>query len=100
MAGRADVAREFRMDFAELGDFVHGSLKDFFLRIEASAHGPFVEQVEERAGFVEADGFGVGKNVKSERLRSSQKVNSDVGGSVIPHEMALSAPTSEGHTAA
>src|SRR5205823_7039772 len=85
MAGRADVAREFRMDFAELGDFVHGSLKDFFLRIEASAHGPFVEQVEERAGFVEADGFGVGKNVKSDFERDAAIEKLIFGGPGVLH---------------
>ena len=60
VAGRADVAGEFGMDFAELGEFVHGGLVDFFLGVEAGAHGPFVEEMEERAGFVEADGLGVG----------------------------------------
>jgi len=50
MAG--NVAREFWMDFTELGDFVHGGLVDFFLGVEASAHGPFVDEMEERAGFV------------------------------------------------
>src|SRR5579859_3280219 len=64
MAGRADVAREFGMDFAKLCYFVHRSLKNFFLGIKAGAHGPFVEKMEERARFVEANGFGVGENVK------------------------------------
>src|SRR6266571_503902 len=61
MAGRADVTGELGMDFAELGDFVHGGLVDFFLGIEAGTHGPFVEKMEERTGFVEADGLGVGE---------------------------------------
>src|SRR6266566_3858522 len=61
MAGRTDVAREFGMDFAKLGEFVHGGLVDFLLGVEAGAHGPFVDEMEERAGFVEADGFGVGE---------------------------------------
>lgn len=65
MAGRADVAGEFGMDFAELGDFVHGGGVDFFLGVEAGAHGPFVEKMEEGAGFDEADGFGVGEDVES-----------------------------------
>src|SRR5260370_5567254 len=63
VAWGADVASEFGMDFAELGEFVHGGLVDFFLGVEAGAHGPFVNEMEERAGFVEADGFGVGEEV-------------------------------------
>ncbi len=66
MAGRADVTCEFGMNFAELGDFVHGGLIDFFLGIEAGAHGPFVEEMEERTGFVEADGFGVWQEIESD----------------------------------
>src|SRR6266550_3349882 len=31
VAGRTDVAGEFGMDFAELGEFVHGGLVDFLL---------------------------------------------------------------------
>ncbi len=64
VARRADVAGEFGMDFAELGEFVHGGLVDFFLGVEAGAHGPFVEEMEERAGFVEADGFGVREKIE------------------------------------
>src|SRR5580698_8832550 len=55
----ADVTRELREDFTDLSHFVHGGFVDFFLGVEAGAHGPFVEQVEERAGFYQADGFGV-----------------------------------------
>src|SRR6266852_5723691 len=66
MAGRADVAREFGVDFAELGEFVHGGLVDFFLGVEAGAQDPFVEEMEKRAGFVETDGFGVGEKVESD----------------------------------
>src|SRR5437588_3339710 len=47
VAGRADVAREFGVDFAELGEFVHRGPVDFFLGVEAGAHGPFVEEMEE-----------------------------------------------------
>ena len=65
MAGRADVPRDLRMNFAELRDLVHRGLEDFFLGVETSAHRPLVEQMEERAGFVKTNGFGVGKNVKS-----------------------------------
>jgi len=71
VARRTDVAGEFGVDFAELGEFVHGGLIDFFLGVEASAHGPFVEKMEERAGFIEANGFGVGENVKSDFERDA-----------------------------
>src|SRR6202171_1704309 len=64
-AGRADVAGELRVDFAELGDFVERGTVDFSLGVEAGAHGPFVEEMEEGTGFDEANGFGVGENVES-----------------------------------
>ena len=57
---------ELGMDLAELGDFVHAGDVDFFLGVEAGAHGPFVEKMEEGAGLDEADGFGVGEKVKSD----------------------------------
>ena len=60
VAGRADVSGELGMDLAELGYFVHAGGVDFFLGVEAGAHGPFVEEVEEGAGLDEADGFGIG----------------------------------------
>src|ERR1700756_3262915 len=71
MAGRADVAGELGVDFAELGDFVHGGCVDFFLGVEAGSHGPFVEEMEERASFDEANGFGVGKQVESDFWRDA-----------------------------
>jgi len=43
VAGGADVFCELGMDLAELGYFVHGGGVDFFLGVEAGAHGPFVE---------------------------------------------------------
>ena len=46
---RTDVLSELRMDFAELGDLVERGLVDFFLSVEAGAHGPFVEKMEKRA---------------------------------------------------
>ena len=64
IAGWAYVAGKLRMNFAELREFVHGGAVDFFLGVEASAHGPFVEEVKERAGLHETDCFGVGKNVE------------------------------------
>src|SRR2546425_12988858 len=54
------------MNFAELGEFVHRSLIDFFLSVEASAHGPFVNEMEERARFVEADGLSVWEKIESD----------------------------------
>jgi len=54
------------MDFAKLGDLVEGGTVDFFLSVEAGAHGPLVEEMQERAGFDEADGFGVGENVEGD----------------------------------
>ncbi len=54
------------MDLAELGDFVHAGGVDFFLGVEAGAHGPFVEEVEEGAGLDQADGFGVGKEIEGD----------------------------------
>jgi len=59
------------MDCAELGDFVERGLVDFFLGVEAGAHGPFMEQVEERAGFHKADGFCVWKKVQRDFLRDA-----------------------------
>ena len=48
----------------ELGDFVHAGGVDFFLGVEAGAHGPFVEEMEEGTGLDEADGFCVGEKVE------------------------------------
>src|SRR5215831_2292808 len=64
MAGWADVFGKFGVNPAELGDFVHGSGIDFFLSIEASAHGPLVQEMKKRSGFDQADRFCVGKKVK------------------------------------
>ena len=47
VARRADVAREFGMDFAKLSEFVHGRLVDFFLGVKAGAHGPLMDEMEE-----------------------------------------------------
>src|SRR5271154_5096000 len=64
--GGAEVFGELGMDLAELGDFVHAGGIDFFLSVEAGAHGPFVEEMEEGAGFDEANGFGVGEKIESD----------------------------------
>ena len=66
VAGGADVFRELGMDLAELGDFVHAGGVDFFLGVEAGAHGPFVEEMEEGAGLDETDGLGVGEKIESD----------------------------------
>ena len=66
VAWGADVAGKLGVNFAELGDLVHGRLIDFFLGVEAGAHGPLVEKVEKRAGFDQADGLGVGKKIERE----------------------------------
>src|ERR1700740_588610 len=66
VAGRSDVTRELGMNFAELGDFVEGGFVDFFLRVEAGTHGPFVERVEERAGFDKANGFCVREDIQGD----------------------------------
>ena len=81
MAGRADVARELRMDFAELGYFIKRRFVDFFLSVEAGAHGPFVEEMEERAGFDQPNGFGVGQNIER-----------DLGGNAAVEEFVLGSP--------
>src|SRR5579862_9898256 len=69
MAGRSDEFGELGMDFAQLGDFVEGGLVDFFLGVEAGTHGPFVEEMKERAGFDQANGLGVGKEVERDFKR-------------------------------
>src|SRR6201987_879701 len=61
IAGGADVTREFGENFADLLHFLDGGLVDLFLGVEAGAHSPFVEKVQERAGFDEANRFRVGK---------------------------------------
>ncbi len=59
------------MNFAELGYFVERGAVDFFLGVEAGAHGPFVEKMKEGAGFDQADGFRVGQNVESDFGRNA-----------------------------
>ena len=69
VAGWADVFGELRMDLAELSDFVERGLIDFFLGVEAGAHGPFVQEMEKGTGFYEADGLGVGQKIERDFLR-------------------------------
>src|ERR1700723_4457910 len=64
IAWRADVTREFGEHFADLLHFLDGGLVDFFLGVEAGAHGPFMEKVEERAGFDEANRFRIGQKIE------------------------------------
>src|ERR1700747_3514523 len=59
VAGGAGGFGELRVPFAELSDFIEGGLVDFFLSVKAGAHGPFVEEVKERARLDETNGFGV-----------------------------------------
>jgi len=66
VAGRADVPRKLGLRGGELRDLFHGRLINFFLGVEASAHSPFVKEVEKRARLNEPDGFGVGKKIKRE----------------------------------
>ena len=73
------------MDFAELGDFVHGGVVDFFLGVEAGAHGPFVEEMEEGAGLDEADGLGVGKKIESDFGRDAAIEKMIFGGPGVVH---------------
>src|SRR6266404_1627369 len=71
VARRTNVAGKLGLDFAELGEFVHGGLVDFFLGVETGAHGPFVEEMEERTGFDEANGFCVGQKIERDFLREA-----------------------------
>ena len=64
IARGADVTREFGEHFADLFHFLDGGLVDFFLGVEAGAHGPFMEKVEERAGFDEANRFRIGQKIE------------------------------------
>ena len=73
------------MDFADLRDFVHGGVVNFFLRVETGAHGPFVEEMQERAGFDQADGFGVGKQIESDLRRHAAIEKLILGGPGILH---------------
>ena len=73
------------MDLAELGDFVHAGGVDFFLGVEAGAHGPFVEEMEEGAGFDEADGFGVGEEIESDFERDAAIEEVVFGGPGVVH---------------
>src|SRR5208282_83066 len=66
VAGRADVAGKFGMHFTDLGNFVDGGVVNFLLSVEAGAHGPFMEEMEKGAGFDEADGFCVRKQIESD----------------------------------
>jgi len=47
VARRTDKFGELGMDFAELRDFIERGLIDFFLCVEAGAHGPFMQEMEE-----------------------------------------------------
>src|SRR5438874_6320054 len=68
---RTDVLGQLRMDSAELGDFVERGLVDFFLSVEAGAHGPFMEKMEKRARFDETNRFGIGQKIERDFLRDA-----------------------------
>ena len=70
------------MDFAQLGNFVQRGAVNFFLCVEASAHGPFVEEMQERTGFDEANGFRVGEDVEG-----------DFGGDAAVEELVFGGPS-------
>ena len=80
------------MDFAELGDFVHGGGIDFFLGVEAGTHGPFVEEMKERAGLDEANGFGIGKKVESDFGRDAAVEEFVFGGPGFVHGAIVDFP--------
>lgn len=80
------------MDFAELCDFVHGGGIDFFLGVEASTHGPLVEEVKERAGLDEANGFGIGKKVESDFGRDAAVEEFVFGGPGFVHGAIVNFP--------
>src|ERR1700739_2372953 len=71
VGGGTDVFGPMLMDLAELGDFVERGLVDLFLGVEAGAHGPFVKEMEEGAGFYEANGFCVGQKIEGDLLRNA-----------------------------
>src|SRR5215471_14959762 len=85
MAGRANIPRKLRMDFAELGDFVHRSAVDFFLRVEAGAHRPFMEEMEKGASLDQADRFCIGKQIKSDFRRNPAIEKLILGGPSVAH---------------
>src|SRR5579871_4181689 len=64
VAWRANEFCKLGMDTTEFGYFIHAGGVNFFLRVEAGTHGPFVEEMEERTGFDQANGFCVGKKVE------------------------------------
>src|SRR5260370_6498273 len=63
-ARRTDILRKLGMYLTQLRNFVHGGLVNLFLGVEAGAHGPFMEKMQERTAFDKPDGFGVGKEVE------------------------------------
>ena len=85
IAGRTNIASEFGLKLAELSDFLHRGLVDFFLGVEAGAHRPFVMKMEKRAGFIETDGFGVGEKIKSDLRRNAAVEKMVLGGPSVLH---------------
>lgn len=85
MARRADIFCQLRMDLTKLGDFVHGGGVDFFLSVEAGAHGPFVEKVEEGTGLDEAYGFGIREEIESDFKWDAAIEKAVLGGPGVVH---------------
>src|SRR3974377_1275003 len=64
MAWWADVSGKLGLYLSEVRNFIHRGVVDFLLRVEAGAHGPFVQKVEQRTGFDETNGFCVWKDIQ------------------------------------
>src|SRR5271154_4124237 len=71
IAWRSEIARNLGKRRADLAHFLERRLINFFLRVKASPHGPFVEQVQEGACLDETDGLGIWKKVKREFERDA-----------------------------
>ena len=66
IARRSDVAAQSGNAARHLIHFLDRRLIDFLLCVEAGSHCPLMEQVKKGAGFDQADGFGVRKQVQRE----------------------------------
>ena len=69
------MVHQLRVHRAHLLDLVHRGVPDLALRVQAGAHRPLVEQVQQRAGFLEAHRERVGQQVERE-LRERRRVAS------------------------
>ena len=64
VARRPEVSSERRKRGADLLDLFHRGLVNLLLRVEAGAHRPLVQQMQQRAGFDQANGFRVRQQVE------------------------------------